>query len=391
MRTRGPDVFENPEAEQEVYKLFSRVSRYLFSQVSFSAIALLVILLSSLWLVHSLKFIELILKSRESFGTFFKLSLLALPDLITILLPITILIAVVAVYVRLRADNELVVMSACGYSQWALARPALAVALVGTCLVYFINIFVLHSSFREMRDVEHRLRNTLPNIMVKQGVFNSFGNLTIYVQRKRGQHHLEGVLAYVQKPDEDPYTVIAKEGNFFVKQGKPTLILRDGNRQIKGTDGTLSVVYFEETILDLSEPVRETMERPKKPYELSFKELVYGTRDTGDVKDRQRLVAEALQRLLTPWYCLGFVAIALAIFFAGEFRRTGYARPIIYIVGATLLVQGGCLFLVNLGTRHWQALPLAFLLLGSAIFLSIFSLLRQSLERAEKNGMRRQS
>ncbi len=340
--------------------------------------ALLLVLLSSLWLVHSLKFIELILKSRESFGTFFKLSLLALPDLITILLPITILIAIITVYVRLRADNELVVMSASGYSQWALARPALAVALVGTCLVYFINIFVLHSSFREMRDVEHRLRNTLPNIMVRQGVFNTFNHLTIYVQRKRGQHHLEGVMAYIQKPDEDPYTIIAKEGNFFIKDGKPTLLLRDGNRQTKDKGGLLSIIYFEETVLDLSEPVRETLERPKKPYELSFKELVYGTRKTGDAGDRQRLVAEALQRLLTPWYCLCFAAIALAVFFAGEFRRTGYGRPIIYIVGITLFVQGVCLGLINLGSKYWQALPLAFLLLGSVIFWSIFSLLKQS-------------
>jgi lipopolysaccharide export system permease protein len=369
-----------------VYKLFNRLSRYLFSEVSFSTVALLLVLLSSLWLVHSLKFIELILRSRESFGTFFKLSLLALPDLITILLPITILIAVIAVYVRLKADNELVVMSACGYSQWALARPALVVALLGTGLVYFINIFVLHSSFREMRDVEHRLRNALPNIMVQQGVFNSFGNLTIYVQRKRGQHHLEGVMAYVQKPDEDPYTVIAREGNFFIKHGKPTLMLRDGNRQIKSKDGVLSIIYFEETVLDLSEPVRETIERPKKPYELSFRELVYGTRGTADPENRQRLVTEALQRLLTPWYCVAFVAIALAIFFAGEFRRTGYARPIIYIVGCTLLVQGGCLFLINMGAKYWEALPLAFLLLGSLIFFSISSLLRQSFGVEQKGG-----
>ena len=342
--------------------------------------AILLVLLSSLWLVHSLKFIELILRSRESFGTFFKLSVLALPDLITILLPITILIGVISVYMRLRSDNELVAMSACGYSPWDLARPALIVGLVGTLLVYGINIFVLHSSFREMRDVEHRLKNALPNVMLKQGVFNSFGNLTLYVQHKRGKHHLEGVMAYVQKADELPYTVIAKEGNFFTKDGRPTLVLKDGNRQTKNKEGVLSIIYFEETMLDLSEPVREQIERPKKAYELSFQELVYDTRKTSNADDRQRLVVEALQRLLTPWYSFGFVAIALAIFFSGYFRRTGYLRPIGAIVFCVLLVQSCCLALINLGARYWQALPLAFFLLGGITLLSLFSLWKKSFQ-----------
>ena len=305
------------------------------------------------------------------------LSALAIPDLVTILLPIVILIAVISVYVRLQSDNELVVMSACGYSHWRLAKPALLVALLGTALVYFINIFVLHSSFREMRDMEHRLKNALPTVMVKPGVFNSFGNMTIYVQRKRGKHHLEGVMAYIQKPDESPYTVIAKEGNFFVKDGRPNLILRNGNRQTKNNDGFLSIVYFEETIVDLSEPTQEKSERPKKPYELSFGELVMGTRKLSDPYARQRLVAEALQRILTPWYSVGFVCIALAIFFAGEFRRTGHVKSIGYIILCTLLLQGGCLLLINMGARRWEMLPLAFLLMAASIAFSLTSILRR--------------
>lgn len=339
---------------------------------------LLAILLSSLWLVHSLKFIDLILKSRESFATFFQLSLLALPDLIAILLPITILIGVISVYVRLRSDNELIVMSACGYSPWALARPALQLALVGVVVVYIINSFVLHASFKEMKDMEHKLKNALPNVMVKPGVFNSFGNMTIYVQRKRGRHHLEGILAHIKKPEEEPYTILAREGNFFIKEGRPNLVLREGNRQTKDREGFLSIVYFEETILDLSESVQEQVERPKKPYELSFGELIQDTRHTSDPRTRQRLVAEAIQRLLTPWYSLGFVAMALAFFFTGEFRRTGYGKTITHIVLSALLLQGGCLLFLNLGARRWEGLLLAFFLMLATISASLYVLLKQS-------------
>ena len=322
--------------------MFNRLSRYLFSQVSITTAGLLVILLSSLWLVHSLKFIDLILKSRESFSTFFTLSMLAIPDLVTILLPIVILIAVISVYVRLRGDNELIVMSACGYSNWRLARPALYVALLGTLLVYFINVFVLHSSFREMRDMEHRLKNALPNVMVKPGVFNSFGNMSIYVQRKRGKHHLEGIMAHVHHPDEAPHTIIAKLGNFFMKDGRPNLVLRDGNRQTKNKDGGLSIVYFEETVVDLSAPQQMKQERPKKPVNCP-KELVVGTRKLSDAHARQRLVAEAFQPLLTPWYSVAFVCIALAIF-SLEFAGQGTSR-VFFISSFVRSYCKGCLLL----------------------------------------------
>ena len=330
--------------------------------------------------MHSLKFIDLILKSRESFATFFKLSLLAIPDLLTILLPIAVALGVVSVYTRLQNDNELSVLSGCGYHPWALARPALMVGLLGTLLVYFINVFVLHSSFREIRDVEHRLKNALPNVMIKQGVFNSFGHLTIYVQRKRGKQHLEGILAYGHRPGERPYTMIAQEGNFFVKEGRPTLVLRQGNRQIQDKEGKLSIIYFDETLVDLNEPTQKTQDRPKKPYELSLKELVFQTRNSDDTNSRQRLVAEAFQRLLTPWYSLIFVAIILAFFFRQEFKRRGPLKSMLFGVLVVFVVQIGGILLNYVGARHWYALIGLVVLFASALGVPIVSLLRQSFD-----------
>lgn len=358
--------------------MFKRFSTYLFLSVLTTTFGLLCVLLLSLWLVHSLKFIDLILKSRESFSTFFKLSLLAIPDLLTILLPITIALGVVSVYTRLQNDNELSVLGGCGYHPWALAKPALMVGLLGTVLVYFINVFVLHSSFREIRDVEHRLKNALPNVMIKQGVFNSFGHLTMYVQRKRGKQHLEGILAYGKQSGEKPYTMIAQEGNFFVKEGRPKLVLRRGNRQVQDKEGRLSIIYFDETLVDLNEPTQDLQDRPKKPYELSLQELAFETRNSDDMHSRQRLVAEAFQRLLTPWYSLIFVAIILAFFFRQEFKRRGPLKSMVFGLLIVFVIQIGGVLLSYMGARHWYALVALFVLVLGSLGASIFSLLRQS-------------
>lgn len=336
--------------------------------------------------MHSLKFIDLILKSRESFSTFFRLSLLAIPDLVTILLPLTIVLGIVSVYTRLQNDNELPSLSACGYNPWALAKPALTVGLLGTFLVYFINVFVLHSSFRQIRDVEHRLKNTLPNLMVKQGVFNTFGDLTIYVQRKKGKQHLEGVLAYGRQKGDMPYTMIAQEGNFFVKDGRPTLVLRSGNRQTQDKDGRLSIVYFDETVVDLSEPTQDKAERPKKPYELSLKELAFQTRQSDSPESRQRLVAEAFQRLITPWYSLIFAALVLACFFRQEFRRGGPLKSMGLGLIGVFFVQIIGVLLNYMGARHWYALLGSLVLLGGTLSVSIALLLKQSFNFRNREG-----
>jgi lipopolysaccharide export system permease protein len=337
-------------------------------------------------LVHSLKFIDLILKSSESFSTFFRLSLLAIPDLMTILLPITIALGIVSVYTRLQNDNELPALSACGHHPWALAKPALMVGLLGTALVYFINVFVLHSSFRQIRDVEHRLKNALPNVMVRQGVFNTYGDLTIYVQKKRGKQHLEGVMAYGHHGKELPYTMIARDGNFFVKDGRPTLVLRHGNRQTQDKEGQLSIVYFDETVVDLSASSTNMKERPKKPYEFSFKELIVKTRQSTNRDDRQRLVAEAFQRVITPWYSLVFASIVLAFFFRQEFRRGRPLRSTGFGLLGVFLVQIGGVLLNNLAARHWYALLASIILIMGSLLFSIVLLLRQSFDLKKRGA-----
>lgn len=192
----------------------------------------------------------------------------------------------------------------------------------------------------------------------------------------------------MQKPQETPYTIIAKKGNLFIKNGRPTLMLQHGNRQVKSKDGYISIVYFEETVVDLADAHEKTGERPKKPYELSLKEIFKTAQNTHDKNARQRLVAEALQRLFTPWYALGFASLALAFLFAGEYRRTGRIKSITYSALSALLLQGGGLLLMNIGSKHWQAIPIAFLLMFATIFGSIWCLLKPSLI---KKNLRRRS
>ena len=67
-----------------------------------------------------------------SLFVFLHLTGLLVPSFVAVILPITTYVVIQFTYQRMATDRELTVMRAAGLSPWALARPALAVALLAT-------------------------------------------------------------------------------------------------------------------------------------------------------------------------------------------------------------------------------------------------------------------
>ena len=124
------------------------------------------------WLTQSLRFIELVLDRGLSFLVFIELTGLLLPGFFAIILPITTFLVALFVYVRLASDRELVVMRAAGLSQWRLARPAIALALLSLGACYALNLLVVPETQAAFRAWQFEIRNQLAAILVQEGVFS---------------------------------------------------------------------------------------------------------------------------------------------------------------------------------------------------------------------------
>lgn len=332
-------------------------NRLIFRQVAALCLSLTFVLLCCMWLVHSMRIVELILKSSESFFTFFKLMLLTVPDLLVIVLPIATLISVIFVYNRLQNDRELVALSACGYSNWSLAWPSVLFSILVSGFIYFINIFVLHESFREVRDVEHKLKNSLPNLIITPGVFNPMGDSMIYVRKKLGKDNLIGITAYIDKKNGVPYTIIAKEGKLVTKNDVPHILMKNGNRQVYDNEkGKLSIVYFDETLVAVTGPERNNIQRARKPYEFSISELADKGSETIDMPQKLRIYVELAQRLISPLYSVAYAIISLIFIMGSAYSRDGKISTIIYIILSAIALQVACMGLINMGTKNIEAL-----------------------------------
>ena len=116
-------------------------TRYVFRQLLIGMVLVTVGLTCIIWLSQSLRFVELIVNRGVGPGTFLYLTMLMLPNFLTVVLPIALFSVVVFVYTKMIMDRELVVMRAAGQNQFALAKPALFLATFTVLLGYLINIY----------------------------------------------------------------------------------------------------------------------------------------------------------------------------------------------------------------------------------------------------------
>ena len=86
-------------------------------------------------------------------------------------------------------------MRAAGLSPWALARPALALALVATAAGYWLNLSVVPDTLASFREFQWEIRNKVAAFLLQEGVFTSISDkLVVYIRTRTPDGSLRGIL-----------------------------------------------------------------------------------------------------------------------------------------------------------------------------------------------------
>ena len=80
------------------------------------------------WMTQALRLLDLVINRGQSAGIFAYLTVLMLPSLLVVILPIAFFGAALYALNRLNSDSELVVMWSAGISRLQIALPVLAAA-----------------------------------------------------------------------------------------------------------------------------------------------------------------------------------------------------------------------------------------------------------------------
>lgn len=364
----------------------SRLTRYILWQLSPPLVVILASLVGVVWLTQSLRFVDLIVNRGLSASHFLYLTVLLLPGIVVLIIPIALLCTVLFTYHRLSFDSEFIVMRAAGLSQIALAVPALILALIVTAVSYGLTLYFEPLGFRTFKDQQFTLRHNYASVLIREGTFNNvIKDVTVYVRERRGSELL-GVLVHDNREKDKTITVMAERGILVQTEAGPRFVMENGNRQERQRGSErLSLLYFERYALDLTLITESASTRWREPGERFISELLFPGNSEAADQYRDKLTAEAHKRFVTPLYSITFALVALAAILSGQFNRRYEWRRILYAAASAITVQVVGIGLIPIIADRPEITPLLYLNISlvsiSSYFIITYSSHRRRVER----------
>lgn len=305
-----------------------RLSYYVLRQLA-GPMALFAFLMTCvIWLTQSLRLLDLVINRGQSAFTFVYLTILLLPSLLVILLPIAFFAGALFALSRLNSDSELVAMWASGYSRAQLAAPVFAAAGLVMALTYLCALTLMPLGQRMMKDKVLDIRADIGASVLNPGEFNTPAKgLTVFIRELTADGAIQGVLVHDNRNHKHPITYLAQSGQLAQTPAGARLIMRSGTIEQGGAGGAqLSVLKFQRYVFDLDQFATGHTGGERAASERYLSELFW-PKSSPRLTQRVRNIylAEAHNRLSEPLYCLTFALIVLAAITRGRRARGAMA------------------------------------------------------------------
>ncbi|HUO12748.1 MAG TPA: LPS export ABC transporter permease LptF [Caulobacteraceae bacterium] len=317
------------------------IDRYLFQQLLGPTVLATLALTGVAILTSSLSALDVLVNDRQSITIFLEITLLATPQILAMVLPVSVFVAGLVALNRLQTEQEIVICFAGGMSRWRVASPAIRLASIIAVIALALNLWVQPLCFREMRSILTAVRADIATSLIRPGEFtHPSSGLTVFAQSMDDDGLIHNL--FIDKADSKgaSSTLMASEGRFFKHNGAPFLMLKHGSNQQFSKTGALQVLSFDEYPLDLRPFLSLDAQVTYQPSDRYLHELFFP--DVSRSWERvyfRRLIAEGNSRLATPLYNLAFMALALAAVLGGSFSRMGYQTRIYITAGAATVVR----------------------------------------------------
>jgi lipopolysaccharide export system permease protein len=318
----------------------SGFQRYLFRNVLRTLLAIVGGLVFIALLTQGLSQIDLIVEDRQSTFTYLWVSLLAAPQIISLMLPIAIFIAAIGALNVTHRENEIVVAQSTGMSNWQVASPVIRLAVLASVLHLVLNLWIQPVAFREMRETVIQASSNLVASLVREGAFTSTPNgLTTYARQVVGPEMRDLFVNDARNP-KDVVTYIAKTGIVVELEGLPAIVMRDGFAQQSRQNGTLETLAFEQSTFDLAPFSGEQEAVIFKESDRYLPELFYpDLTNYYDNANADRLRAEGHARIAAPLLNIAMAMIAIYAVLGGDFSRRGYGLRIAFASAGAILLR----------------------------------------------------
>ena len=119
------------------------LQNYISKQVFIATLNITIILFSMIWLVHSLRQIDLVIENGASLFNFLYISILPSPLWLMMIIPMSSLIAIIITFSRFSNDQETLMFQLSGTSFFLLVKPIILMCFLNFIFLSIINFYVI--------------------------------------------------------------------------------------------------------------------------------------------------------------------------------------------------------------------------------------------------------
>lgn len=335
-----------------------RAAQYIFFEMIPSFIVGVIVFISIILMFQVLRLTEFALVHGVGFSTIAEIIGYISISMLPILLPMSLLFAVILTYGRLSADSEVVAMKASGLHMGMLLLPALVLSLLVGVLSAQTSFNIAPWGNRQFELIYRKMGSMKAGIALKEGTFaEGFFDKVIYageVDSKKGL--LRKVFIYDESSGDAPLTVIAKEGQIVPDPEAPghSVLLRLTDGDIHRKTQSHTKIKFDTYDIQLSEPVREDTSE-KSPQSMTLLEVERKLKTKNMVDEERRLYeTEFHKRWAISILCLVFALIGVGLGTTTN-RRAAKAGGMILCIG--LIIVYWILYVAAEGAARSGTLP----------------------------------
>ena len=321
-----------------------RFDRYLLTQLLavFGFFALVLVLVY--WVNRAVGLFDQLIGDGQTALVFLEFSVLTLPNVIRVVLPIAAFAAAVFVANRLTQDSEMVVMQATGFSSFRLARPVLMFGLIVAAGLMVLS-HVLVPASREALVLRYaEIRQNVTARFLTDGQFtHPAPGLTLYVRELAPSGELLDLFLTDARSPDRTTTYTAQKALFARTDSGPKLLMFNGLvQQVDGKTQRLSLTRFADFTYDLAGLIPQVTPGARNIDALSTAELLAA--DPADLAETGSTRAEFLydghNRFAQPFLAVGAALIGFAALLMGSFSRFGLWRQVGVAIVLLVAVQG---------------------------------------------------
>ena len=321
----------------------ARFDRYMLSQllVLFGFFSL--ILVSVYWVNRAIGLFDQLISDGQSALVFLEFTLLTLPYVILIVLPISAFVAAVYVTNRLSSDSEMVVLQTAGASSLRIGRPVIYFGVLVALLVAVLAHVLVPAARTELAGRSQEISKDITAQFLKEGQFlHPTSDISVYIRNITDLGELEELFLEDSRDPAAVVTYTAERAFLVGADTGPRLVMRNGLAQtFRPETGRLSTVAFVDFAYDIGALIGPSGSRDRDLRELSTPVLLNPSEADlasayGELPD---FLFEAHDRFAKSLLAIVVPLMGFATLMLGGFSRFGVWRQVIIAVVLIILVQ----------------------------------------------------